>query len=406
MNFPNNITGMEPLIPRSDIQGLKERANDLVKKASALGAQLNPQTAKSVRQLLRSMNSYYSNLIEGQSTHPYYIDQALKQQYEKDPQKKNLQMLAIAHIQTQEKAADFLIANPTASITSPEFLKWLHNEFYSKLPKVFLEIEFNGEVIYLTPGEFRGREVTVGSHFPPLVKELAGFMQRFDQIYSSKDLDPLVRIIAGCAAHLSLAWIHPFLDGNGRVMRLFSDCFFMREGIGGFGLWTISRGLARKKGEYYKVLAAADDARRGDLDGRGALSDQTLSEFCSFFLGTAIDQVEFMSTILNLENFEKRLTRYMELLVDFFGVRKEAFFLLRDLYLRGHIARGEASRIMNLHERISSTVISDLVKYDIVRSETPKSELYLNFNPLFAYYMFPNLYPESLDFTQFLPGKR
>ena len=396
---------MEPLIPQTALRDLKEQASVLVKRTSALGALLNPQTAKSVKQLLRSMNSYYSNLIEGQSTHPYYIDQALKQQYEKDPQKKNLQMLAIAHIETQEKAEAFLQGNPSASITKPDFLKWLHKEFYSKLPEVFLEIEFNGKTIYLKPGEFRESEVTVGTHHPPHAKDLAQFMQRFDQIYSSPDHDPLIRVIAGCAAHHRLAWIHPFLDGNGRVMRLLSDCFFTKEGLGGFGLWTISRGLARKKGEYYKALSVADDERRGDLDGRGALSDKTLGEFCRFFLTTAIDQVDFMGTILSLENFEKRLIRYMETLEDFFSIRKEAFYLLRDLYLRGLIARGEAARIMSVHERTSSNIISDLVKLDIVRSETPKSELYLNFNPLFAYYMFPNLYPESLDFTQFLPAK-
>ncbi|HEY8272494.1 MAG TPA: Fic family protein [Pseudobdellovibrionaceae bacterium] len=38
------------------------------------------------------------------------------------------------------------------------------------------------------------------------------------------------------AAHQRFSWIHSFLDGNGRVVRLFSDCFFMKENLGGVGL--------------------------------------------------------------------------------------------------------------------------------------------------------------------------
>jgi Fic family protein len=168
----------------------------------------------------------------------------------------------------------------------------------------------------------------VGTHLPPQAKELPRFLERFNEVYSSQDLDPLMRIIAGAAAHHRLAWIHPFLDGNGRVIRLFSDCLLCKEGLGGFGYWTISRGLARRRSDYYQALACADDKRKNDYDGRGALSDQSLSNCCQFFLNTAIDQVDFMSTILNIDNFEKRLNRFVEILEDYYAIRKESYFLL------------------------------------------------------------------------------
>jgi len=60
ITFPGNISSMEPLIPQKDLPVLKEMAATLMKKASALGAVLNPTTAISVKELLRSMNSYYS----------------------------------------------------------------------------------------------------------------------------------------------------------------------------------------------------------------------------------------------------------------------------------------------------------------------------------------------------------
>ncbi|MGI4742086.1 MAG: Fic family protein [Janthinobacterium lividum] len=52
----------------------------------------------------------------------------------------------------------------------------------------------------------------------------------------------LARIVAIGAAHHRLAWLHPFLDGNGRVMRLFSDAAFLAEGLDAGGLWSMSRG--------------------------------------------------------------------------------------------------------------------------------------------------------------------
>lgn len=383
-------------MPTSNIGSLNELAADLMKKSASLNAQINPKTAASVKELLRSMNSYYSNLIEGQNTHPTSIDNALKKNFETDPKKRDLQRLALAHIETQKNAEAKLISDPKTNVTGIEFVKWLHKEFYKQLPDSFLEIKVKGNTINLIPGELREHEVEVGIHIPPHWKKISEFLNRFNEAYSGA-LDPLQRIIAVAAAHHRIAWVHPFLDGNGRVMRLLSDCMFLREGLGGFGLWTISRGLARHRNTYYEMLALADHTRKNDYDGRGALSDQSLSEFCIFFLKTALDQVEFMSQMLNLESFEKRLKRYVDLFVDEFGLREESFYLLRDLFLRGSIERGDAGRIMSLHERIARDVVSDLAEMGVVRSETPKSELLLHFNSFFAYQMFPSLFPESIE---------
>ncbi|NJL24951.1 MAG: hypothetical protein HC902_07105 [Calothrix sp. SM1_5_4] len=73
----DSISSMEPLLPGKDMGRLKESAADLMRKASSLNSMLNPHTASAIKELLRSMNSYYSNLIEGQSTHPAKIEDAL-----------------------------------------------------------------------------------------------------------------------------------------------------------------------------------------------------------------------------------------------------------------------------------------------------------------------------------------
>jgi hypothetical protein len=59
-------------------------------------------------------------------------------------------------------------------------------------------------------------------------------------------------------------------------------------------VWSIARGLARSVDVYKAHLAACDLQRRNDLDGRGPLSEESLTEFTSYFLSTCIDQVTFM----------------------------------------------------------------------------------------------------------------
>src|SRR3546814_3247705 len=68
----------------------------------------------------------------------------------------------------------------------------------------------------------------------------------------------------------------------------------LREALDTGGLWSVTRGLARSERAYKSHLAACDLPRRNDLDGRGSLSEEALSEFAGFFLQTCIDQVTFM----------------------------------------------------------------------------------------------------------------
>ena len=114
-------------------------------------------------------------------------------------------------------------------------------------------------------------------------KDIPAFLNRFADAYNSPMLSKLRKVIAVAASHHRLLWIHPFLDGNGRVTRLFSHAWLRELGIGS-ELWAVSRGLARQVDQYKSMLMVADEPRRGDLDGRGNLTQQGLNAFCEFFL--------------------------------------------------------------------------------------------------------------------------
>jgi Fic family protein len=196
------------------------------------------------------------------------------------------------------------------------------------------------------------------------------------------------------AAHHRLAYIHPFPDGNGRVSRLMSHAMGLKAGIGAFGLWSISRGLARglqSRQEYKQMMDYADSPRQGDLDGRGNLSQKALTEFVRWFLTVCIDQVKFMLELFEFDQLAKRLKIYTERQ----GLRSEAFFILQRILLQGEMARGEAERVTGLKERSARMVLADLVRDGIVNSQTPKGPISLRFTSQSIDLLFPKLFAES-----------
>src|SRR5437016_14679272 len=81
---------------------LTDLAFDLTQKSAGFRRSLPPSLLASLADLVRAMNCYYSNLIEGHDTHPVDIERALKNDYSQDPRKRDLQVEATAHIAVQQ----------------------------------------------------------------------------------------------------------------------------------------------------------------------------------------------------------------------------------------------------------------------------------------------------------------
>jgi Fic family protein len=379
-------------MPAEGAEALENLAFDLAREASELSGQLHPTVRMSVAELVRSMNCYYSNLIEGHNTHPRDIDRALAEDYSTDPRKRDLQLEARAHIEVQrmiDARADF--PKPPASRA---FIEWTHREFCSRLPESLLTVENpdTRERLQVVPGELRQRGVAVGRHVPPPGDDLPAFMDRFEQAYASERLTKPRQAIAAAAAHHRLLWIHPFLDGNGRVTRLMSHAMLLDLGVGS-ALWSISRGLARRSADYKRLLMAADEPRKGDLDGRGALSQSALIEFCAFFLECCLDQVRYMREILEPSELQRRIELYVRDEEDAGRLPKRSFALLREALLSGDLERGRVPRLIDVSERTARRVVSALVEKKLLVSESHKAPLRLGFPIDVVERWFPRLYP-------------
>lgn len=378
---------MEPMLPEAS-KVLEDLVFTLTQRASELNAILKPRTAEAVGNLVRSMNCYYSNLIEGHNTHPRDIDRALAEDFSDNPEKRDLQLEAKAHIDVQR----MIDMETQKDVVSIQFIRDIHQQFCSYLPDSLLWLGEGKTRIRLVPGEFRTGRVQVGQHFPPGPDKIERFLNRFVQVYHPSHLSKVKQVIAVAAAHHRLLWIHPFYDGNGRVTRLFSHAYLKDIGIGS-SLWSVSRGLARNVQTYKRLLMAADRQRENDFDGRGNLSLKALNEFIQFFLETALDQVQFMRSLLEPEHLLKRLEHYINDEVNLGHLPKGSFSLLREAILSDEVERGRAPLITGYQPRQARTVLSTLVSKGLLVSDTPKGPVRIAFPLDVVERIFPSLYP-------------
>ena len=384
------ITLMEPMLPSPTSGELQDLGVELSEKSAHLAWMIHPTVQLSIGELVRSMNCYYSNLIEGHDTHPRDIDRALKGDFSAEPKKRDLQLEAKAHILLQEK----IDTQEIEKKKTIAFIKWLHKEFCKHLPDDLLWVENpdTKEKIRVEPGKFRESDVAVGRHIPPRAENISDFLKRFEDAYDPNKLGRMDRLVAAAASHHRLLWIHPFIDGNGRVARLYSHAYLKIIGIGR-SLWSVSRGLARNAEEYKTRLDAADAPRQGDLDGRGSLSQKGLEDFCVFFLNICIDQVDFMESLLKPAELIRRVEIYTGEEVRAKRLPKGSFPLLREALLAGEFERGKATSLTGYKDRQARTVLKELLEKGLLTSRNVKGPVRLGFPIDIVERWFPSLYP-------------
>src|SRR5436190_9106753 len=386
---------MEPLLISETSRhraALTDLALELAQKSSGFRRSLPASLTASLADLVRAMNCYYSNLIEGHDTHPIDIERALKGDYSKDARKRDLQFEAKAHIAVQEWIDGGALKGNAVSTNA---IREIHRRFCDLLPEDLLWVEdpTTKEKLKVIPGELRQRDVAVGRHIPVSARAVPRFLKRFEEVYGN--LGKTETILAAAAAHHRLTWIHPFLDGNGRVARLMSHATLL-EALDTGAVWSIARGLARSVAAYKGHLAACDLTRRNDLDGRGHLSEENLAEFTRFFLTTCIDQVSFMEVLMQPEQLRARILLWAEEEIRLNKLPPKSGAVLEALLYRGELPRGDAAAIFGTGERQARRVVSAPIDQGAVTSESTRAPLRLAFPAALASRWMPGLFPARM----------
>ncbi len=395
--FYDHPSQMEPLLPGDHrLAPLLEQAHDLIRQADTLSGWCQASALTGLRRLLRAMNSYYSNKIEGQHTLPVEIEQALGDQYAQDADKARRQRLALAHMATEARLEELWPQWDASRIWSPQTVQDIHQDLFARLPANDLVVPNTQPPQTLHPGALRQQQVSVGRHAAPAAEQVPAFLARWSEGYGHVRRGEL-RLVAMAAAHHRLAWIHPFLDGNGRVARLHSHLVLSHLGLTN-GLWSPLRGFARSQETYYDRLAAADEPRAGDLDGRGNLTQRGLEEWIGYVLEVCQDQVSFMSKVLALDGMKDRMAaclNYEEQVVKQ-GVRTEALRALHYLFAtQGELDRNDFKAMLGLGDRLASAQISALLKRGLLESDSPHGRLRLGVPQHALRFYFPKLWPEA-----------
>lgn len=392
-----------PFIPQDKAP---EELQDQIVQVMRLDAELHGKIPRPLRvpmtNLLRVVNSYYSNKIEGNSTVPADIlraEQAADEPLEVKATKDFLEIKR--HIEAQRRLTDDPI--DVVEVCTRNTISRLHREFYVGVPEEMLDIPMNeqGDVVRMVPGAFREYGVKVGQHVPPTVEQMNTHLGHFERVYRLDWIHGLSRFLAAAAAHHRLMWIHPFMDGNGRTGRLFTDQYLKAAGFGGYGLWSMSRGFARNTTLYYDTLNAADNPRKGDQDGRGILSDSGLMLWSRYFAETALDQVKYFSSQLDPERLSERIDVYFEMrsrgaLSDGQGnvlpeLRIEARDVYKTLLYLGDQPRAELQASLGVGERTTRGLLSQMAKEGLITLDGRKP-VSLNLSRHSIEFLFPYLW--------------
>ncbi|APU32934.1 cell filamentation protein Fic [Ectopseudomonas alcaliphila JAB1] len=364
-------------------------------KAAFLDGRLAPATRARLAALLEVTNTYYSNLIEGQYSAPADMQRA---QAAPKRERKQLADLAMQQLGVQTGFERLMRRWDEDIAWQTMFSPWLVHQAHKALFKYAPpeQLKLHNSERYLVPGKLRSEpdeQVEVGNHLAPdaqVVKPMLELLQQFMGSYS----DPRTRLIAALAYHHRLAWVHPFMDGNGRLVRLITHLQLVYLDLRP-SLWSLSRGLARRQTEYYAAMANADRPREGDLDGRGQLSLKHYLGFIRFMLDVCLDQIDYMTEAVDPANMRVRIERLFKHheRISAAKIRPGSAAAVHALLSMGTMPRATVKTFLGLSERLAIEELKRLIELGIVLSPTPKSRDVEPGLPVwFAQEIFPDLH--------------
>ena len=162
---------------------MSDLALELVSASAGFRRSLPPGVMAPLADLVRAMNCYYSNLIEGHATHPVDIEKALAGDYAQDSKKRDLQHEAKAHITVQRWIDDGHLRGRATTVAG---VRELHLRFSELLPDELLVASdpVTKRTVRVVPGDLRRDDLKVGQHIPVSAGAVPRFLERFEQIFT------------------------------------------------------------------------------------------------------------------------------------------------------------------------------------------------------------------------------
>lgn len=393
---------LAPALPApEDLEPLRDLALDVLLNSRELEATLAPETGNAIGERVRLFNSLYSNHIEGQTSTYRHIEEGLNRQFSPIQEQRYAQELGTAHVKVEQEVVQAVMDDPKLNVSDPAFIADIHKRFFSYLPE---EHQFTHEGEHFTsipvqPGEFRDHSIGIRGNFgtmpigPRTKPELLANMEAFGNIFNPANFHGEAKIIAAAASHLKLAWLHPFRDGNGRTVRLYSTCFMAQCGINRANLWSLSRGMAVHRAEYMNGLFIGDPQPIGSDRDKVAFVSENVAMFCDDFLNICIEQIAFMRQQLKLQTIADRIDRFAFNDLNHYGKHKmDAGRLLRSVFAHGRLERKEAYAVLGgINQRSAQRIINGLIGEGLLNAKDHKAPLSIGLPARAMQAYFPSL---------------
>ena len=380
---------------------LRDQAMDVIAASARLEGAVSTKTAEALGDHLRLMNSFHSNLIEGHKTFIPDIEKAMSKEFSGDNAATYAQELCAAHVRAEKEIMRAVLNQSDSNVSHPEFIQHVHQAFYSHLPDhhQYTHEETGFTTHPINAGVFRNHFIGVNRGTMPLgptPEELPDTMKAFGRIFDPGNFRSEEKLLAAAVGHLKLAWIHPFSDGNGRTVRLYSGFFLARCGINRSNLWSLSRGFSHNKAEYMGSLFAGDPQ---PLDGnreRIEFQPENVAMFAKHFLDTCHDQIHFMGDMLSLRNVSNQIDAYVahRSAIDK-TFRPETGRLLRAIFTNGEMTRPEAYGMLETgawSQKTAQRIVTGLLEDGLLRQKNSRSPLSVGLPPHALPIYFPKLY--------------
>ena len=400
---------MDSALPSNPV--LDDLALELAQEAAALGASLAPITRAKIGELVRLVDGYWSSALEGKRPRAVELERAMRDDYDEDPAVRASQRETRAQVEVEQLIHQW-VAEPRIDVSGGEFLRRVHWELYARVPAElrYVDDPTTRRREAIAPGALRTGHAHVGRLPAPAPETLSAHLVRFANAFDQPRLTRSQRIIAVAASHQRLMALHPFPDGSGRVARLFTAAYATRAGIGGAGLWSLSRAISRRRDEYSAALAETGTPRLDPGNTGGGVSERALIAFCRLLLEIALDEIRWMRSALSIETLEARVLGYAALRKGGHiprapaippegngtpALRSEAGILLREVLLRGEVGRGEITRITGLGERTARILTSELLGEGLLESGTHRRPVRLGLPVHAVGFYLPGLFADD-----------
>lgn len=238
---------------------------------------------KSIFHMLESMASAR---IEGNNTTVAdYIETKIDQKKHGDN--------SLKEIENMEECLGFIDENIGVSSIDRAFISELHKMVVKNLPS---PPDGEGD---RTPGAYRSNDVLIknSAHVPPEPILVVPYMDELFEFISKAD-QPKYDLLKIAIAHHRFVWVHPFSNGNGRTVRLFTYAMLVKYGF------SVNKGrilnpaavFCNQREDYYDKLSLADTG-----------TDENILIWCEYVLNGLKIEIEKIDNLLEYSFLKEKV---------------------------------------------------------------------------------------------------